>query len=49
MVDKITTVPKTKVDARVGHLDDEDAVRLNQVMLVFLALTVSPRASGPSA
>ena len=43
MVDKITTVPKTKVGARVGRLDDEDIVRLNQAVLVFLGLAVSPR------
>src|SRR5260370_14673471 len=44
MVDKITTVPKTKVGAQVGRLDDEDILRLNQAMLVFLGLAVSPRA-----
>jgi mRNA interferase MazF len=43
MVDKMTTVPKTKVGARVGRLDDEDIVRLNQAVLVFLGLAVSPR------
>ena len=30
MVDKITTVPKSKVGAHVGRLDDEDILRLNQ-------------------
>jgi mRNA interferase MazF len=44
MVDKITTVPKTKVGARLGRLDDEDIVRLNQAVLVFLGLATSPRA-----
>jgi mRNA interferase MazF len=43
MVDKITTVPKAKVGARVGRLDDEDILRLNQAVLVFLGLAVSPR------
>jgi mRNA interferase MazF len=43
MVDKITTVPKSKVGARMGRLDDEDMVRLNQAVLVFLGLAVSPR------
>jgi mRNA interferase MazF len=43
MVDKITTVPKIKVGARVGRLDDEDILRLNQAVLVFLGLAVSPR------
>ena len=43
MVDKITTVPKTKVGVRVGRLDDEDILRLNQAVLVFLGLALSPR------
>jgi mRNA interferase MazF len=41
MVDKITTVPKTKVGSRVGRLDDEDIVRLNRAILVFLGLAGS--------
>jgi len=45
MVDKITTVPKAKVGARVGRLNDEDILRLNQAMLVFLGLAMSPRRS----
>jgi mRNA interferase MazF len=43
MVDKITTVPKSKVGTRLGRLDDEDLIRLNRAMLVFLGLTVSRR------
>lgn len=43
MVDKIITVPKTKVGARVGRLDDEDILRLNRAVLVFLGLAVSPK------
>jgi mRNA interferase MazF len=43
MVDKITTMPKTKVGARVGRLDDEHIMRLNYAVLVFLGLAVSPR------
>lgn len=45
MVDKITTVAKSKVGARVGRLDDEDILRLNQAVLVFLGLAISPRVS----
>ena len=48
MVDKITTVPKSKVGGRVGRLAHEDIARLNQAMLVFLGLAVSPRAETPS-
>lgn len=43
MVDKITTVPKSKVGERIGRLDDEDVVRLNQAVMVFLGLAMSPR------
>ena len=43
MVDKISTVPKTKVGAHVGRLDDKDILRLNQAVLVFLGLAVAPR------
>ena len=43
MVDKIVTVPKSKVGAPIGRLDDEDILRLNQAVVVFLGLAVSPR------
>jgi len=49
MVDKITTVPKMKVGKRVGRLDDEDMVRLNQAMAVFLGMAASPRTGRSSA
>ena len=38
MVDKVTTVPKTKIVAFVGQLADEDMVRLNRAVLVFLGI-----------
>jgi mRNA interferase MazF len=38
MVDKITTVPKTKIGGRIGRLDDEDIVRLNRAVLVFFGM-----------
>jgi mRNA interferase MazF len=38
MVDKITTVPKTRLGVRVGRLADEDMVRLNRAVLVFLGI-----------
>ncbi len=47
MVDKITTVPRSKVGERIGRLDDEDLVRLNQAVMVFLGLAVSPRQGRP--
>ena len=45
MVDKLTTVPRAKLGARVGRLDVEDVVRLNRAMLVFLGLARSPRTA----
>jgi PemK-like, MazF-like toxin of type II toxin-antitoxin system len=45
MVDKITTVPKTKIGARVGRLADDDMVRLNRAVLVFLVSRPRARAS----
>lgn len=44
MVDKITTVPKSKMGALIGQLDEEDVLRLNQAVLVFLGLAMSPKA-----
>lgn len=43
MADKISTVPRAKVGARVGELDNEDILRLNRAVLVFLGLAASPR------
>jgi mRNA interferase MazF len=42
MVDKVTTVPKSKIGAHIGRLDDEDILRLNRAVLVFLGLATSP-------
>ncbi|MCO5121753.1 MAG: type II toxin-antitoxin system PemK/MazF family toxin [Burkholderiaceae bacterium] len=49
MVDKITTVPRSKLGTRIGRLDDEDMLRLNQAMIVFLGMAASPRAAGRAA
>ncbi len=43
MVDKITTVPKSRIGALVGRLDDEDLVRLNRAVAVFLGLAAPVR------
>jgi mRNA interferase MazF len=42
MVDKVTTVPKSKVGAHIGRLNDEDILSLNRAVLVFLGLATSP-------
>jgi mRNA interferase MazF len=43
MVDKITTVPRARIGTRIGRLADDDVVRLNRAVLVFLGI------AGPSA
>jgi mRNA interferase MazF len=42
MVDKIATVPKTRMGKRIGLIDDDEMVRLNRAILVFLGLAASP-------
>lgn len=38
MVDKLTAVPKAKIGGVIGRLSDEDVVRLNRAVVVFLGL-----------
>lgn len=38
MVDKITTLPKSKLGKRIGNLNEADMLRLNRAVLVFLGL-----------
>jgi mRNA interferase MazF len=40
-VDKITTVPKSKLGERIGGLGDDDMVRLGRAIMVFLGLAGS--------
>ena len=42
MVDKLTTLRRSRLGARIGRLDDEDVLRLNRAVLVFLGLAASP-------
>ena len=48
MVDKITTVRRSRLGTRIGRLDDDDAVRLNRAVLVFLGFGASPRSRAES-
>lgn len=41
MVDKITTIPRSKLGERVGQLSDEDIIRLSLALVVFLGLAGS--------
>jgi mRNA interferase MazF len=38
MMDKITTVSKARLGSHIGRLDDEDVVRVNRAIMVFLGL-----------
>ncbi len=38
MVDKITTVSRTRLGHRIGMLADDDLLRLNRSMIVYLGL-----------
>jgi mRNA interferase MazF len=38
MVDKITTIPRSKLGERVGVLAGIDMIRLNRAIVVFLGL-----------
>lgn len=38
MVDKISTLPRTRLSIRIGRLDDGDVTRLDRAVLVFLGL-----------
>lgn len=42
VVDKITTVARTRLGDRIGVLSDEDMVRLNRAVVVFLGIASPP-------
>ncbi|HUC63501.1 MAG TPA: type II toxin-antitoxin system PemK/MazF family toxin [Alphaproteobacteria bacterium] len=43
MADKIATVPRSKLGARIGRLVDADMRRLDRAVLVFLGIAGAPR------
>jgi len=38
MVDKLATMPRAKLGRRIGRLSNEDMVRLDRAILIFLGL-----------
>ena len=38
MVDKLNNVPRSKIGEQVGRLSDDDMLRLNRAIVVFLGL-----------
>jgi len=49
MVDKITTVPKSKIGSRVGRLGPADVLRLNRAIAVFLGLATPTNRRGAAS
>ena len=47
MADKITTVRKSRLGEALGSLDDEDLLRLNRAVLVFLGFAPAPSRGAP--
>ncbi len=43
MVDKLTTVSRSKLGVQVGALEDADLVRLNRAIVVFLGIASTSR------
>ena len=41
MIDKVMTVRKDKLGARIGRVDDQDLIRIGQALIVFLGLAGS--------
>ncbi|HUV18324.1 MAG TPA: type II toxin-antitoxin system PemK/MazF family toxin [Ilumatobacteraceae bacterium] len=38
MVDKVATIPRSKLGERVGQLSDDDTIRLSRALVVFVGL-----------
>lgn len=45
MADRVTTVRRSRIGGQMGQLDDEDVIRLNRAVVVFLGLASSPSVS----
>jgi mRNA interferase MazF len=42
MVDKITTVRRSRLGRQIGVLDDANVVRLSRALVVFLGIAIRP-------
>ena len=45
MVDKVTTVRRSRLGAKAGVLDDANVLRLNRALVVFLGIASSAEPS----
>ncbi len=46
MVDKLTTIPRSSLGERIGRLRDDELLRLNRSLVVFLGLASAPERIG---
>lgn len=44
MVDKVTTIPRSRLGDRLGQLRDDELLQLNRSLIVFLGLASAPRS-----
>lgn len=45
MVDKITTVPRSKLGRKIGDLHPDDITKLNRAIMIFLGIANLPNAA----
>jgi mRNA interferase MazF len=38
MIDKLMTIPRTKLESRIGSLSDRELLQLNRAIVVFLGI-----------
>ena len=38
MIDKVTTIPRANLGSRIGRLSDDDVMRVNRAVIVFLGV-----------
>lgn len=43
MIDKVTTMPRSSLGARLGRLRDDELVALNRSLIVFFGLASAPQ------
>lgn len=43
MIDKVTTVPRSRLGDRLGKLRDDELIALNRSLIVFLGLASAPQ------
>jgi hypothetical protein len=47
MIDKVMTVPRSRLGLRIGQVSDTDLLRVDRALTVFLGLAASSNPSNP--